>query len=56
MEVRITRRKKFTLMVTEDEMLTGTLGHKTQETTECTEMWLTKYLITDINFKVMLTS
>ena len=50
------KKKKFTLMVTEDETLTGILGHKTQETTECTAMWLTKYLITGINFNVMLTS
>ena len=49
-------KTKFTLIVTEDEVLTRILGHKTKETTEYTEMCLTRYLITCINFKVMLTS
>jgi hypothetical protein len=56
MEVRVTRRQKFTLLVTEDKELTRILGHKTQETTVYTEMCLTRYLITPINFKVKLTS
>jgi hypothetical protein len=50
------RPQKLTLMVTEDEELTRKMRHKTQETMEYTEMCLTRYLITCINFKVTLTS
>jgi hypothetical protein len=56
MEVRVTRRKKFSLMVTEGEVLKTILGHKTLEMTEYAEMCLKSYLIIFLNFKVMLTN